>query len=178
MSSPVRVQEHEPQRLIYSKNTNNILAEFDAVLVEGESDEYSDEIGCTDKWANSHGMPFRTQIRRFYHGLLQVRNKTRARIFMSLVQGSYTEWYPAGGQQPFVVFGRSGKHLNWNGPNTSDGSDIEDWIVDAARVEVEKSYQEHNLFSDSSDDSESDIVKTTSDTECGHSAAKSPFELD
>ena len=97
---------------------------------------------------------------------------------MSLVQGSYTEWYPAGGQQPFVAFGRSGKHLNWNGPNTSDGSDIEDWIVDAARVEVEKSYQEHNLFSDSSDDSESDIVKTTSDTECGHSAAKSPFELD
>ena len=162
MSSPVTVPEHEPARLIYSKNSHNILLEFDAVPVEGSYNEYSEETGCTDKWANSHGMPFSTQVKRFCRGLLQVRNKTRASVFMSLVQGSYTVWHPAGGNQPFVVFNRSGKHLNGNGTNISDGSDIEDWIVDAARVQVEKSYEEYH-FSESSDDNDSDIVRTTSD---------------
>ena len=162
MSSPVIVPEHEPSRPIYSKNTNNILAEFDAVSVEGNYNEYSEETGCTDKWANLHGMPFRTQIKRFHHGLLQVRNKTRAHIFKSLVQGNYTVWQPANGKQPFVVFGRSGKYINGNERKFSDGSDIEAWIVDAARVKVEESYKECDVFSDSSDDNESDIVRTTS----------------
>ena len=65
MSSPVMVPEHEPSRLIYSKNTKNVLDAFDAFPVEGNYNEYSDESGCTDKWANSHGMPFRTQVKRF-----------------------------------------------------------------------------------------------------------------
>ena len=163
MSSPVTVPEHEPARLIYSKNSHNILLEFDAVPVEGSYNEYSEETGCTDKWASSHGMPFRTQIKRFHHGLLQVRNKTRFRIFKSLVQGNYTVLQPAFGKQPFVVFGRSGKCINGNGTNISDGSDIEAWIVEAARVKVEESYKGWDDLSDSSDDNESDIVKTTSD---------------
>ena len=162
MSSPVTVPEHERSRLIYSKNTNNILDAFDAFPVEGNYTEYSDETGCTDKWANAHGMPFRTQVERFCHGLLQVRNKTRARIFKSLVQGNYSVWRPANEKKTFVVFGRSGKCINGNGTNISDGSDIEDWIVDVARVKVEESYKEY-AFSDSSDDNDSDIVRTTSD---------------
>ena len=108
-------------------------------------------------------MSFRTQIKCFCHRLLQVRNKTRAHIFKSLVQGNYTVWQPANGKQPFVVFGRSGKYINGNGTNISDGRDIEAWIVDAARVKVEESYKECDVFSDSSDDNESDIVRTTSD---------------
>ena len=89
-------------------------------------------------------------------------NKTRAHIFKSLVQGNYTVWQPANGKQLFVVFGRSGKYINGNGTNISDGSDIEAWIVDTARVKVEESYKGWDNLSDSSDDNESDIVKTTS----------------
>ena len=104
MSSPVIVPEHERSRLIYSKNTNNVLDAFDAFPVEGNYNEYSDETGCTDKWANSHGMPFRTQVKRFCRWLLQVRNKKRARIFKSLVQGNYSVWRPANGKKPLLFF--------------------------------------------------------------------------
>ena len=128
--------------------------------------EYSDKTGCTEKWANSHGMPFRTQVERFCHGLLQVRNKTGARIFKSLVQGNYSVWRPANEKKTFVVFGRSGECINGNGTNISDGSDIEDWIVDVARVKVEESYKECDVFSESSDDNDSHTVRTT--TNIGH----------
>ena len=107
-------------------------------------------------------MPFRTQVKCFCRGLLQVRNKTRARIFKSLVQGNYSVWRPANGKKNFVVFCRSGECINGNGTNISDGSDIEDWIVDVARVKVEESYKECDVFSESSDDNDSDIVRTAS----------------
>ena len=66
-------------------------------------------------------------------------------------------------KKTFVVFCRSGECINGNGTNISDGSDIEDWIVDVARVKVEESYKECDVFSESSDDKDSDIVRTTSD---------------
>ena len=69
-------------------------------------------------------------------------------------------------KKTFVVFGRSGKCINGNGTNISDGSDIEDWIVDVARVKVEESYKECDVFSESSDDNDSHTVRTT--TNIGH----------
>ena len=62
-----------------------------------------------------------------------------------------------------LCFGRFGKYINGNERNISDGSDIEAWIVDAARVKVEESYKEWDMLSNSSDDNESDVVRTTSD---------------
>ena len=66
-------------------------------------------------------------------------------------------------KKPLLFFCRSGECINGNGTNISDGSDIEDWIVDVARVKVEESYKECHVFSESSDDNDSDIVRTTSD---------------
>ena len=66
-------------------------------------------------------------------------------------------------EKTFVVCGRSGECINGNGTTISDGNDIEDWIVDVARVKVEESYKEYHVFSESSDDNDSDIVRTTSD---------------
>ena len=65
-------------------------------------------------------------------------------------------------EKNFVYFCRSGECINGNGTNISDGSDIEDWIVDVARVKVEESYKEYHVFSESSDDNDSNIVRTTS----------------